>query len=188
MIPNNPEAAVLLLHGAAFTSQTWADLGTLDVLSKAKIATVAIDIPRYGKSKDLPKVKSPTDFLDKVILDFAILQHHPLFILSPSMSGGISLPYLFNRGNEKLAGFIAVAPVGGPDPRNVEKFERVEIPVQIVYGEEDGNLGVKGMKVMKSVPNHEIVMIPGGKHPCYLDDPDLFHTSIIKFMQDNSRD
>ena len=41
------------------------------------------------------------------------------------MSGGISLPYLFNRGNEKLAGFIAVAPVGGPDPANVANFKKV---------------------------------------------------------------
>lgn len=102
------------------------------------------------------------------------------------MSGGISLPYLFNRGNEKLNGFIAVAPVGGPDQRNVENFERVQVPLLIVYGENDKNLGVKGMKVMSSVPNHEVVMIPDGQHPCYLDNPELFHSSIVKFMQQHN--
>ena len=101
------------------------------------------------------------------------------------MSGGISLPYLFNRGNEKLAGFIAVAPVGGPDPANVVNFKKVQVPLQIVYGELDKNLGVKGMKVMKNAPNHEVVMIPNGKHPCYLDDPDLWHKSIINFINAN---
>ena len=99
------------------------------------------------------------------------------------MSGGISLPYLFNRGNSKLAGFIAVAPVGGPDPSNIEKFKKVEVPLQIVYGEEDKNLGVKGAKVMQNAPNHEIVVIPNGKHPCYLDNPDLWHEKLISFIE-----
>ena len=35
---------------------------------------------------------------------------------------------------------------------------------------------------MKNTPNHEIVMIPNGKHPCYLDDPELWHKSIINFI------
>ena len=50
------------------------------------------------------------------------------------MSGGISLPYLFNRGNEKLAGFIAVAPVGGPDPANVANFKKVTGRLEISWG------------------------------------------------------
>ena len=49
------------------------------------------------------------------------------------MSGGISLPYLFNRGNEKLAGFIAVAPVGGPDPANVANFKKVTGRLEISW-------------------------------------------------------
>jgi pimeloyl-ACP methyl ester carboxylesterase len=43
-------ATVLLLHGAAFTSQTWVELKTLIALGDAGFRVVALDLPGYGKS------------------------------------------------------------------------------------------------------------------------------------------
>ena len=105
-----------------------------------------------------------------------------LFLVSPSMSGVISLPYLFNPSNG-LAGFVAVAPVGGPDPANTANFKKVKTPTLIVFGENDRNLGVKGAQNMANIPDHEQVMVPNGKHPCYLDDPELWHRSLIQFVK-----
>jgi len=59
VIVENADHAVLLLHGAAFTSQTWTDLGTLDELGSNGIAAVAIDIPHFGRSKSLSTVSNP---------------------------------------------------------------------------------------------------------------------------------
>jgi len=42
--------AVLLLHGARFTSQTWIDLGTVELLARAGHRVVAVDLPGCGAS------------------------------------------------------------------------------------------------------------------------------------------
>ena len=39
---------VLLLHGAAFSSQTWVEVGTLQALSEAGLDVVAVDLPGKG--------------------------------------------------------------------------------------------------------------------------------------------
>ena len=43
-----PKLQILLLHGQAFTSQNWLDLGTLNYLAAMGNRAVAIDIPGEG--------------------------------------------------------------------------------------------------------------------------------------------
>ena len=45
---------VLLLHGVSFTSETWIQIGTFQLLSAMKYRVVALDIP--GKSETCPKL------------------------------------------------------------------------------------------------------------------------------------
>ena len=45
---------VLLLHGASFTSETWIQIGTFQLLSAMKYRVVALDIP--GKSEACPQI------------------------------------------------------------------------------------------------------------------------------------
>ena len=129
---------------------------------------MAIDIPHYGKSKQLKTVSNPAgdleyiwalkiyilnciiqyihlllcrqkrpqrlyikginnnaslDYLDSILLNFPSLRNSKLVIVSPSMSGTISLPYLFER-ESKISGFVAVAPVGSEQYQS--KYNRLK--------------------------------------------------------------
>lgn len=47
--PNDRGQFVLLLHGAAFSSQNWVEIGTLPLLAAMGHTAVAVDIPGEGK-------------------------------------------------------------------------------------------------------------------------------------------
>ncbi|KFM75256.1 Abhydrolase domain-containing protein 14A, partial [Stegodyphus mimosarum] len=99
--------SVLLLHGQAYTSETWNRLGTLKSLAGFGYYAVAVDLPGFGHTEAISNLDR-TDFLDKLI---AMLKLENVVIVSPSMSGSLSLRYLIQYP-ENLTGFIPVSPVG----------------------------------------------------------------------------
>jgi pimeloyl-ACP methyl ester carboxylesterase len=65
------EPTILLLHGASFSSQTWADLGTLEVLAGAGHHVIALDLPGFGQSTG-PSPENPAAFLDRLLDQFGV--------------------------------------------------------------------------------------------------------------------
>ncbi len=167
--------SVLLLHGAAFDSGTWQELGTLDVLAAAGYRAVAIDLPGYGQSKDASA--KPAEFL----IDFLpVLDIGRPVVVSPSMSGRFSFPLIFLRP-ELVSGYVPIAPV-----RVREYARRIrESPVEtlVVWGEKDQSTPLFQAKVLAaSFQNAQILILPDAKHPAYLDQPKLFHEALVKFL------
>ena len=136
-----PKEEVLLLHGAHFSSKTWSDLKTLQQLTAMGHRTVAIDIPGVGGreggrggggrlggretrrrglwlawciyltagfGQSSGSITDPADFLAEILSTFDLKS--PI-IISPSLSGKISLPFLV-KYPEKVKGFMPIAPVG----------------------------------------------------------------------------
>ena len=166
---------VLLLHGARFTSETWRELGTIATLADAGHHVIALDLPGYGNSEASPVPRS--DYLGQ-----ALEQLWPasrFVIVSPSMSGGFSLPFVA-RASDRVAGYVPVAPVGINNHRAA--LERVDVPTLVVWGENDQVIPVSQAGVLAEALKGETLILAGASHPCYLDRPDEFHRALLEFL------
>ncbi|KAH7947193.1 hypothetical protein HPB52_008201 [Rhipicephalus sanguineus] len=201
----NPQGAhadvsVLMLHGAAFKSQTWYDLGTLGNLGLMGYRVVAIDIPGFGNSPS-GTIPDKAAFVQHLLA--ALRLYNPV-IVSPSMSGGLSLPFLVKHW-QQMAGYVPVAPVGtnvllqvqcntGDAPVDVSQvleqlraylpnpvpnLSCIKVPTMVVFGEHDRG---SSSALLNLLPNSVAVEIPNGRHPAYLDDPKLWHQALYNFL------
>lgn len=166
---------VLLLHGAAFTSETWRELGTVTTLANAGYHVVAFDLPGYGSSQAsrIP----PQDYLNRALE--ALWPATRFVIVSPSMSGVFSLPFVAQHPH-RVAGYVPVAPVGIAG--HLAALEKVDVPALVVWGENDRVVPVSQAGVLAKALGAETLILPGARHPCYLDRPQEFHRALLDFV------
>ena len=168
---------VLLLHGASFTAATWQQIGTLQALADAGYRAVAVDLPGFGQSaaSSLPRER----WVAEVIATAGLAR--PV-IVSPSMSGGYSLPFLTEHP-EQASGFVAVAPVA--IPAHEKRLARITVPVLAIWGEHDRTIPrAQAELLVQSVPNGRLVIVPGGSHAPYMSEPDLFNRELVGFVEE----
>jgi len=165
---------VLLLHGARFEAETWRELGTLEVLARAGYRALALDLPGFGASDRFPV---PDAFLAAVL---ARLELDRVTLVAPSMSGEVAFPLILDHP-ERLAGLVAVAPVGIPTHR--ERLAEIRVPVLAIWGEADTVVSPEiGRQLVAAVPGAEWLSLEGAGHPSYLDRPEEFHRALLDFL------
>ncbi|XP_013919349.1 PREDICTED: uncharacterized protein LOC106546883 [Thamnophis sirtalis] len=173
--------AVVFLHGQSFSSKTWETLGTLALLAENGYRAVAIDLLGYGsspRSTSIATAKGHISFLEQVFKELGLQK--PILI-SSSMSGRYSIPFLFSSG-EQLKGFVSIAPVGTKD-FTAQQYQQVEIPL-IIYGQRDTDLGIQSLESLQQIPKSKVVMLLGAGHACYLDKPQEFHKALLSFLSE----
>ncbi|CAF4053798.1 unnamed protein product [Adineta steineri] len=171
---------ILLLHGQSFSSKTWENIGTLQYLASWGYRAFAIDLPGYGNSS-LPVVQEieGAQWLTRLI---RTLRLSNFVIISPSMSGRFSIPYIMqsHTNQQLIRGFIPISPVGTNNFQTAD-YEKVKIPTLIVHGESDKKFQ-SAIQSLKQIPSSQILTIKNASHACYIDQPLDFHNELRQFL------
>lgn len=175
-----PRLQVVLLHGQAFSSKTWEELGTLALLATNGYQALAMDLPGFGNSPDSDAVKTDQNRVDLLQKFMEALGVRTAVLISPSMSGHYSIPFLMKYSSQ-LHGFISIAPVGTRS-YTPQQYQAVQTPTLIVYGALDTNLGAQSHKNLIQLPHHSVLRIEGARHACYMDKPREFHQALLDFL------
>ena len=173
------KSTVLFLHGAAYTSQTWVQNEILAKVAEAGIDVIAIDLPSYGTSGRTGLESE--EFLAGL---FASLELDPATttIVSPSMSGGFSLPALRQPFFADLAGYVPVAPVGSG--AFVAAGPALDIPALVIWGDGDGGDPQSAAEALAaSFTTSTVLILPDAGHAAYQQQPELFAQALIEFVQ-----
>ncbi|MDA3972219.1 MAG: alpha/beta hydrolase [Desulfobulbaceae bacterium] len=169
---------LLFLHGMKFNAQTWETLGTLEVVHAEGFGVYALDLPGFGESPQADV--APGQVLKQVILNQKL--DKPVLV-GPSMGGKVSLDFAIAHP-ELVGGLVLIGAVGVEDI--ADKLVDIKVPTLIVWGTEDGISPLANANVLNSsIADSELVFIQGAAHPCYLDQPDIWHWELISFLKEN---
>jgi abhydrolase domain-containing protein 14 len=185
------DVTVLLLHGQAFSAETWCETRTLEALAAGGHAAVAVDLPGHGGTggAPLPAAERGT-FLDELVRALGLHNSSSakkVLLVSPSMSGSYAMPYL-EAGGAAVSGWVAVAPVGAADfskrvaalPADADAPLR-RLPVLAAYGERDARRP-DADALAGALPRCRVAVIAGAGHAIYLDDPAAWHRELLAFV------
>ena len=168
--------ALLLLHGARFSSETWRELGTLEHLAGAGLKVVAVDLPGYGGSTRTELEAGL--FLERLVDVLGLVR--PV-VVAPSMSGAFAFPFVLDHG-ASCGGFVPVAPAAVA--RYAERLGEIQVPTLVMWGTADSVFPVAGAESLAAaIPDADFVLFKGAPHPAYLDQPDLFHERLLEFVR-----
>ncbi|VDN55691.1 unnamed protein product [Dracunculus medinensis] len=172
---NFAKGNVLLIHGQSFSSSTWLQHSTMEVIAAAGYRVIAIDLPGCGKTRG-PAV--PDEKKAEILLrTIRALELDSVIIIGHSMAGQYIIPLL---GNERIRCIVAIALSNtNMVPLNAEN---IKTPVLIVWGDKDTSLGPTCASNLKRLPNSKLLKITSAGHACYLNDPQLFQSACLNFF------
>lgn len=166
---------VLLLHGASFSSRTWEELGTIELLAAEGFPVYAVDLPGFGESEpsDVPGGELIDTLLDELGLDRAV-------VVTPSMSGRFAWPFVIESPG-RCAGLVAIAPVGIES--HAPRLEGNAVPALLIWGSEDTIVPLALADTLAAcLEGARLEILEGARHPCYLDRPERFHALLTEFL------
>lgn len=170
--------SVLLLHGARFQAATWKDLRTLEQLSDAGYRAYAIDLPGFGRS--------PSCNMGHVdLLKTLIREENPArpVLVGPSMGGKICLDFVLKQP-DLVGGLVLIGAVGVRE--RSKQLHSIQVPCLVVWGSRDPIAPIEAARILiAKITGSELKVFENAGHPCYLDEPDLWHKGLLAFLDKN---
>jgi len=167
---------ILFLHGKAFQAETWNELGTLQAAVETGFSILALDLPGFGKTTAADI--TPLTVIKKVLEATALEQ---VILVGPSMGGKIAIEFSLAHP-ELVSALVLIGAVG--ILKNKERLHQLPETTLILWGENDQiSDPANGVLLHESVSGSELVIFKGAKHPCYLEQPDIWHQTLLNFAQ-----
>lgn len=107
-------------------------------------------------------------------------------IVSPSMHGVYSLPFVTSGDTKGLIGFVSPSPpllklevchVGS-------KMSSVDVRTLHIRGENDHAIGMTAWSILQKIPGATEFVMQGARHACYMNNAREFHeVLLLKFLE-----
>jgi abhydrolase domain-containing protein 14 len=97
------------------------------------------------------------------------------------MSGKIGIEYSLNNP-EKIAGLVLIGAVGVEE--NSDQLNKLPAKSLIIWGENDQiSDPANGRLLNKKIKGSRLIVFQDAKHPCYLEQPELWHQQLLNFVK-----
>nr|CAD7578606.1 unnamed protein product [Timema californicum] len=129
------------------------------------------------RSRSLMGIRWPSF---RILVEHLSLADIPLVIVSPSMSGEYSVPFVSSHW-QIMAGYIPVAPVAsGSVTQGV--LSKIGIPTLILHGDNDKTgLAESSLENLKVIPMSKEVEFKGAGHACLFGSAQLVPSDALQF-------
>ena len=170
------QTTMLFLHGKAFQAETWKELGTLQAAIDAGFSVLAIDLPGFGKTAEAEI--APEIIINKVMEATA---QTAVILIGPSMGGKIAMEFSLENPNKVMA-LVLIGAVGVQE--NKDQLHELPESTLIIWGENDQiSDPANGTLLNESISDSHLIIFKGAKHPCYLEQPKLWHDTLLNFAK-----
>ena len=171
---------LVFLHGFMFTGEIWNQIGLFPALEEKRIPFTAVDMPYGHHSECEPASSDPEDNITVV----SQIAGDRDIVVGASIGGNIALRYAVDH---PVRGLILIAPVRTLQDDLVKKYDELNVPVLIIYGENDNVVPKNEMEALSGRLNASLRIYDGAGHPAYKDLPERFNTDIISFCEKNRK-
>ena len=173
--------SVLFLHDSGFSSATWINIGTFQILAEAGYRIVAVDLPGQGNSSDVNIPYSRDDryaYMDSLL---AALNLHLPVVVAPSKAGQYAIPMLMSYP-VVLGGLVVIAP-SETSHYFITDYEKLTVPLLVMFGEKDDPILIESsLDNLFHAPYRKVYMIRNATRACYVDHPPTFHKLLLRFL------
>lgn len=180
---NGSSKNLILLHGFAFTSKEWENIGIIQKMSRLGFNIYAVDYPGFGSSESNDNFSiqrgnalNGASFI-LAFMDFMGIGRAS--VIGASMGGGIAI--LGATDSEmRIDRMIVIGPGWYPK----DSLKLIHIPTLFIYGDRDELLRDEDLIPSLSENNNfSINIMENSGHAAYLDNPEIFLRVCEEFLK-----